>query len=128
MHNGLFNFEPTMPSQAKENILKKIRAALANPVQLPFAESEGSQSVYKAATEDDAVQFAEEFTKLQGKFSFCNNEEELLLQLDALIKMQGWEAFDVSDETEKDLEYTLKMNFIGSQSEYEELCALTNER
>ena len=42
--------------------------------------------------------------------------------------MQGWEEFDVSDETEKDLEYTLTMNFIGTQSEYEELCALANER
>ncbi len=79
-----------MVSQAKENILKKIRAALANPVRLPFAESEGAQSVYKPATDDEAVQFAEEFTKLQGKFSFCKDEDELLLQLAQLFKQQGW--------------------------------------
>ncbi|MFT3978835.1 MAG: LUD domain-containing protein [Ferruginibacter sp.] len=79
-----------MVSQAKENILKKIREALSNPVPLPFAESEGDQPVFKPATDDEAVQFAEEFTRLQGKFSFCNNEEELAGQLAALFSQQGW--------------------------------------
>lgn len=37
----------------------------------------------------------------------------------SLIKMNGWDEFDVSDETEKDLDYSLKMNFIGTQKEYE---------
>ncbi|MBC7937073.1 MAG: LUD domain-containing protein [Rhizobacter sp.] len=79
-----------MISQAKENILKKIRKALSNPVPLPFPESEGSQSVYKPSTEDDAIVFAEEFTKLQGKFAFCANEADLIQQLAQLFKEQGW--------------------------------------
>jgi len=46
-----------------------------------------------------------------------------------LIKMQGWQEFDVSDETEKDLEHTLRMNFIGTKLEYDALIsALANER
>ncbi|RYY71625.1 MAG: lactate utilization protein B/C [Chitinophagaceae bacterium] len=77
-------------SPSKENILKRIRKALSNPVPLPFPESEGSQSVYKVATEDDAIVFAEEFTKLQGKFAFCVNEQDLLQQLSNLFKEQGW--------------------------------------
>lgn len=79
-----------MPSQAKENILKKIREALTNPVPLPFPESEGTQNVYTPPVEDDAIVFAEEFTKLGGKFSFCVNEQELTTQLSLLIKEQGW--------------------------------------
>lgn len=79
-----------MVSKAKENILKKIREALSNPVPLPFPESEGTQSVYKSSAEDDAVVFAEEFTKLGGKFSFCVNEAELTAQLSSLFKEQGW--------------------------------------
>ena len=39
-----------------------------------------------------------------------------------LIKMQGWEEFDVSDETINDTEYYyLSMNFIGTRAEYDEL-------
>jgi len=38
-----------------------------------------------------------------------------------LIKMNGWDEFDVSDETEKDKGTKLKMAFIGTQEEYEQL-------
>ena len=75
---------------AKENILKKIRQALSNPVPLPFPQSEGAQNVYKQATDDDAIIFAEEFTKLQGKFGFCENEEDLEKQLALLFKERSW--------------------------------------
>jgi len=43
-----------------------------------------------------------------------------------LIKNQGWEEFDVSDETTKDLPYRLKMNFIGTEKEHEYLLLLIN--
>lgn len=75
---------------AKENILKRIRKALTNPVPLPFPNSEGTSSVYMPAEEDDAIIFAEEFTKLQGKFVYCVNEQELFAQLATLIQQQGF--------------------------------------
>ena len=75
---------------AKENILKRIRKALTNPVPLPFPNSEGVSSVYNAPTDDDAIIFAEEFTKLQGKFVYCVNDTELLAQLSGLIQQHGW--------------------------------------
>ncbi len=75
---------------AKENILKKIRQALSNPVPLPFPNSEGAQSVYKQPAEDDAIVFAEEFSKLQGKFAFCVDEHDLQQQLAQLIRERGW--------------------------------------
>ena len=77
-------------SPAKENILKKIRQALSNPVPLPFPHSEGVQSVYKPGVEDDAIIFADEFTKLQGKFAFCVDENDLHIQLQQLIKEKAW--------------------------------------
>lgn len=75
---------------AKENILKKIRQALSNPVPLPFPHSEGTQSVFKVSTEDAAILFAQEFTKLQGKFAFCSNEADLKLQLQQLLVERSW--------------------------------------
>ncbi len=75
---------------AKEKILKKIREALSNPVPLPFPHSEGATSVYKENNEDPVVIFAEEFTKLQGKFAFCENEEDLQTQLAKLFNDKSW--------------------------------------
>ena len=75
---------------AKENILKKIRQALSNPVPLPFPHSEGAQSVFTAANDDTAIIFAQEFTKLQGKFAFCSDEADLKKQLQDLLVERNW--------------------------------------
>ena len=58
-------------SSAKENILKKIRQALANPVPVPFPQSEGNTSVFQPLQKELEIEFAENFTGLLGKFSFC---------------------------------------------------------
>ena len=79
-----------MATTAKENILKRIREALSNPVPLPFPNSEGNSEVFVNINEDPLVLFAEEFTKLQGKFSFCTNEEDLQKQLSKLIAEKNW--------------------------------------
>ena len=63
-------------SSSKENILKKIRQALSNAVPVPFPKSEGNNSVYQQQSDDLEVQFAEEFTRLLGKFAFCVNEAD----------------------------------------------------
>ena len=77
-------------SAAKENILKKIRQALSNPVPLPFPQSEGTNSVFFPPPDDLGVVFAEEFVKLQGRFAFCANENDMVQQLQQLIAERQW--------------------------------------
>ncbi|MDO6434124.1 LUD domain-containing protein [Flavitalea sp. BT771] len=72
-------------SSAKENILKKIRQALSQSTPIPFPQSEGHHSVFTPATQDPEIEFAEQFTKLQGKFIFCVDHRELADQLKALV-------------------------------------------
>jgi len=78
-------------SSSKEKILKKIREALSNPVPLPFPKSEGTNSVFQQQAEDLEIIFAEEFTKLLGKFAFCVNETDMKLQLQQLIIEKKWD-------------------------------------
>jgi L-lactate dehydrogenase complex protein LldG len=80
-----------MATTAKENILKRIREALSNSVPLPFPNSEGNSDVFVNANEDPLVLFAQEFTKLQGKFSFCDNEMDLQKKLSQLILEKDWQ-------------------------------------
>lgn len=77
-------------SSSKEKILKKIREALSNPVPLPFPKSEGTSSVFHPQKEDLEIIFAEEFTKLLGKFAFCVNEADMKLQLQQLLSEKKW--------------------------------------
>ena len=90
-------------SAAKENILKRIRQALSNPVPLPFPHSEGTTSVYTSTAEDTAIVFAEEFTKLQGKFAFCTSEHDLKDQLKKLISERNWTKVFYKEEKVKAL-------------------------
>lgn len=75
---------------AKENILKKIRQALSHPVPVPFPQSEGNQSVFQPPADDLAVQFAQAFTGLQGRFAYCSTEQETIQQLMQLAARNNW--------------------------------------
>jgi L-lactate dehydrogenase complex protein LldG len=77
-------------SPAKESILKKIRKALSHPTPLPFPQSEGNQPVFPPLQQNAEVEFAEQFTKLQGKFSYCANMKELAEQLTVLTAARQW--------------------------------------
>jgi L-lactate dehydrogenase complex protein LldG len=78
-------------SPSKENILKKIRKALSHSTPLPFPQSEGTNSVFEPLLQETEVEFAEQFTKLQGKFIYCINRQELAFQLGSLVKKQDWQ-------------------------------------
>jgi L-lactate dehydrogenase complex protein LldG len=77
-------------SPAKENILKKIRQALVNPTPVPFPQSEGNSMLYVAPTQENEIEFAENFGRIQGRFLYCSNTEEMVRQLQQLISQQGW--------------------------------------
>ena len=78
-------------SPSKENILKKIRKALSQSTPLPFPKSEGSESVFQPAQQEKEIEFAEQFTKLQGRFVYCINQQELAFQLSSLVKKMDWQ-------------------------------------
>jgi L-lactate dehydrogenase complex protein LldG len=77
-------------STAKENILKRIKQALAKPVPLPFPESEEKTAIYEAPQDELDVTFAEAFTQLQGKFAFCLDEKDMQQQILQLITEKQW--------------------------------------
>ena len=78
-------------SPSKENILKKIRKALSQSTPLPFPKSEGSESVFQPAQQEKEIEFAEQFSKLQGRFVYCINQQELAFQLNSLVKKRDWQ-------------------------------------
>ncbi len=100
-------------SPSKENILKKIRKALSHSTPLPFPQSEGSQPVFHPLEQEAEVEFAEQFTKLQGKFIYCINRQEFAFQLSSLIKKQDWQkVFCVEDKLIEPVEEQLSERLV----------------
>lgn len=79
-----------MGNTARENILTKIKQALGKPVPVPFPASEGNESVFLPPQQELEIEFAENFTRLEGRFSFCADEQELVSQLQTLISNRKW--------------------------------------
>jgi L-lactate dehydrogenase complex protein LldG len=77
-------------TNSRENILSKIRQALVNPVPVPFAGGNTSDNVFLPSVQELEIEFAENFTKLLGKFSFCANIEEVATNLQALAAARSW--------------------------------------
>lgn len=75
---------------AKENILRKIKQALATPVPVPFPQVNSAENIFHLPQQEAEIEFAENFTSLQGKFSFCLNHSELAQQLQLLINSRNW--------------------------------------
>jgi L-lactate dehydrogenase complex protein LldG len=77
-------------SSTRETILAKIRRALAQPVPLPFPKQDAGGELYAPAAEDLTVVFAQEFTRLLGKFAYAENTDDLIHQIRSLIAERGW--------------------------------------
>ena len=80
-----------MTSNSRESIIGKIRKALAeNSLPMPFPEADKLTAFYDNGSLSPEEKFAQEFSALGGKFVYCENEQELMEQLDALADTMRW--------------------------------------
>lgn len=87
-----------MSHNSKNNILKKIRLALTHSTPIPFPQSEGTTPVVQPLQQDIEVEFAEQFTSLQGKFQFCADTAELRHHMGLLCTKHEWTKVYCEDE------------------------------
>ena len=106
---------------------KEIRDFLSiGLLKLYEEENENKKETFPYNREDVfewCIKDAEAQIKFLKKYIQINRSRQAIT---TLIKMGAWEEWDVSDETEKDLPYSLAMNFIGTKKEYDHLIELIN--
>ncbi|HVZ26449.1 MAG TPA: LUD domain-containing protein [Sediminibacterium sp.] len=90
-------------SAPRNNILKRIKQALAKPVPVPFPDQDMHTPVFLPRQEELDLTFAENFTRLEGHFSYCGNTAELTEQLRTLISTRKWERVCVLENQWKEL-------------------------
>ncbi len=77
--------------------------ALANPTPLPFPKSEGNEPMFQPQGQDLVLEFAEQFSLLQGKFVFCLNNAELADLFLKLCYQNQWTKLYCDEENLKQL-------------------------
>ena len=72
-------------SKTREKILKNIRNALIYKSDNPFPNIDFESPIYKPLEDSLDIAFAQALLKVSGEFIFCENKEDLLKNLQALI-------------------------------------------
>lgn len=63
---------------------------MSHTTPMPFPQSEGAQSVFVPSAQELEIEFAEQFTKLLGKFSYCVDYNDFINQVSELVKAKEW--------------------------------------
>ena len=120
-------------SKSREKILSTIRKALSKdaiPKPFPKADENLNQQIYAKDDVSAEETFATNFNALGGKFVYCDNEQQLLENLENLYQSSGWKQMLCADEK---LLNTLKNNKINIaesaalQTENADACITTCE-
>ncbi len=85
-------------STTKEKILKQVRNALISTRDNPFKEIDFSSPVFKDLEEVAEVEFAQKLAAAGGTFVYCENEKNLLDNLQVLKEQQNWDTIQTVDE------------------------------
>ncbi|MCX6273327.1 MAG: LUD domain-containing protein [Bacteroidetes bacterium] len=86
-------------STSKEKVLKNIRNALINVADNPFPHVDFSSPIYHEMEDTLDISFAQEFTRVGGKFVFCENEPEFVETFRLLARQNDWpEAFCLDEQ------------------------------
>ncbi|MBN2174875.1 MAG: LUD domain-containing protein [Bacteroidales bacterium] len=77
-------------STSREKVLKKIRNALISKHDNPYPSLDNDSSVYHELNDSLDITFAQEFTKVAGKFVYCETQSDLENNLITLIGDKKW--------------------------------------
>ncbi len=105
-------------STSREKVLKKIRNALIYKTDNPFPNVDFEKPLYKDSEETYDITFAQEFTKVGGKFIFCEDEEEFIQSLKLLIKENNWANVFCSDNKLIDLLNSESIEYSSSEKDF----------
>lgn len=90
-------------SKAKQTILSKIKQALATPTPAPFPNTISADNPVQPQQQDLVVEFAEQFSSLQGKFVFCESPLELKASFEKLCYQNKWTKIYCEEELLRDI-------------------------
>ena len=80
-------------SKTRAKVLKKIRQALIHKTKNVYPNLDFESQIYSSSDETLDVLFAQQFTKVNGHFLFCENEIEFIENIISLAEQKKWSGF-----------------------------------
>lgn len=102
---------------SKEKILKKIRKALIHKSSQEIGDIDNDSEIFTPSEEPLEIQFAQNFSALNGKFVFCENEAEFLENFDFIAKDNEWKNLFCLEPKLKDLLKKGKIKFSDKEED-----------
>jgi len=100
----------------KEKILKKVRKALIQK-SASATNIDLDSDIYQKAEEPLEILFAQQLTKLNGKFIYCENEKELSDNISLLIEENKWDNIFCFEKKAKELLKKSKISFSENEKD-----------
>ncbi len=103
---------------SKEKILKKIRKALIHKSTQEIGDVDKDSEIFVTSEEPLEIQFAQNFTALNGKFVFCENEAEFIENFDFIAKDNEWKNLFCVEPKIKELLTKGKIAFSDTEENF----------
>jgi L-lactate dehydrogenase complex protein LldG len=104
---------------SKEKILKKIRSALMHKsAQESIGDVDNESEIFVSSEEPLEIQFAQNFSLLDGKFVFCENESEFIENIHFIAKDNEWKDLFCLEPKIKELLQKAKINFSDQEKDF----------
>jgi L-lactate dehydrogenase complex protein LldG len=103
---------------SKEKILKQIRKALTHKSPQEIGDVDKESEIYTSSEEPIEIQFAQNFLALNGKFIFCENENEFIENISFIAKDNNWKNLFCLEPYIKDFLYKANIKFSDQETEF----------
>jgi L-lactate dehydrogenase complex protein LldG len=103
---------------SKEKILKKIRKALIHKSSQEIGDVDNDSEIFTSSEDSFEIQFAQNFSALNGKFVFCESEAEFLENFDFIAKDNEWKNLFCLEPQLKELLIKGKIKFSDKEEDF----------
>ena len=105
-------------STSKEKILKKIRKALIHKSEVDFGAVDFDSEIYASSDDSRELLFAQRFTALNGKFAFCESEQDFVSTFSSVINENKWDNIFCLEESLKTVLKKGGITFSDKESDF----------
>ena len=103
---------------SKEKILKQIRKALTHKSSQEIGDVDKESEIFTSSEEPLEIQFAQNFLALNGKFIFCENENEFIENFNFISKDNNWKNLFCLEPAIKDLLNKANIKFSDQEADF----------
>ncbi|MEI6489238.1 MAG: LUD domain-containing protein [Bacteroidota bacterium] len=103
---------------SREKVLKKIRKALTTKSTQEIGDVDKDSEIYTGSDEPLEIQFAQNFSALNGKFVFCENEAEFIENFKFFRNDNGWKTIYCLEPLIKEMLRSGNLTFSDNEEEF----------